>query len=281
MFDVVGGESHRPQFTHRVKARFDERVNHERLSTEIVRQSELLAADIADADLAVPVPSCPGWNVGQLVRHVDGGHRWAAELVRTRARKPIPDISLRDLSAFTDEDPAALGPTLIEGAQALAGVLREAGPDAEMWTPVPSGRSGFFARRFAHETAIHRADAVLALDGEFMIDPEIAIDGIDEWLELGSLPFHFDVHPWMRELLAPGRSLGLRAVDADADWVVDLTGDAITWRRSDETTPVTVSGAVTELLLMIYKRRPPVKPHVQVTGDGELLDFWLQRVDFG
>jgi hypothetical protein len=32
---------------------------------------------------------------------------------------------------------------------------------------------------------------------------------------------------------------------------------------------------------MIYKRRPPVEPQVRVTGDRELLEFWLQRVDFG
>jgi hypothetical protein len=33
----------------------------------------------------------------------------------------------------------------------------------------------------------------------------------NEWMELGSLPFHFDVHPWMRELLAPGRTIVARS----------------------------------------------------------------------
>ena len=32
-------------------------------------------------------------------------------------------------------------------------------------------------------------------------------------MELGCLPFHFEVHPWMRELLAPDRTIGLHATD--------------------------------------------------------------------
>ena len=35
-------------------------------------------------------------------------------------------------------------------------------------------------------------------------------------MELGCLPFHFDVHPWMRELLGPGRTIGLHATDTQS-----------------------------------------------------------------
>lgn len=248
-----------------------------RFCEEIVSQSDLLATEIAAADLTTPVPTCPGWNVGQLVRHIDGGHRWAEELVRTRATEPTSDVALRDLSLFTAEDPGQLAPILREGAQQLRDTLLAAGPDASMWAPVSGGGSAFYARRFTHETAVHRADTVLALGASFELDPDVAADGIEEWLELGSLPFHFEVHPWMRELLAPGRTIGLQATDTELSWVVDLTGTAITWRRGREDVAVTVSASVTELLLVIYKRLPPAT----VSGDRELLDFWLQRVDFG
>lgn len=251
------------------------RVNYERFCAEILAQSELLAAQLSGADLTVAVPSCPGWNVGQLVRHVDGGHRWADELVRTRASEPTSDQALRDLSPFTDEDPAELAPLVIQGAEQLAATLRDAGPGAQMWCPVEGGGSAFYARRFTHETVVHRADAVLALGGAFKLKSDVAADGIEEWLELGSLPFHFDVHPWMRELLGPGRTIGLRS--PMGSWVVDLTGAAITWRRGSEGTAVTVSAPVADLLLIIYKRLPPTA----VSGDTALLDFWLQRVDFG
>ena len=100
-----------------------------------------------------------------------------------------------------------------------------------MWCPVDGGGAAFYARRFAHETAIHCADAALALGIEFVIDANVAMDGIDEWLELGCLPFHFEVHPQVRELLEPGRTIGLHATDTDAHWLLYLTGEVITWRR--------------------------------------------------
>jgi uncharacterized protein (TIGR03083 family) len=256
-------------------------LSHARLTAEIIRQSDLLGAAIAGADLTTPVPSCPGWNVGQLVRHVDGGHRWVTEMVSNLADEPASDTSFRDLSAFTDEDPALLGPILTEGAELLAATLGETDPDAPMWTPTPHGTAGFYARRFAHETAMHRADAELALRADFALDAELAVDGIEEWLELGSLPFHFEIHPQMRELLGPGRTIGLLTADSAVSWVVDLTGDAIEWRRGVEDTAVSVQGLVTDLLLVIYKRRAPLEPYVRISGERDLLDFWLERVDFG
>lgn len=104
-------------------------------------------------------------------------------------------------------------------------------------------------------------------------------------MELGCLPMHFDVHPWMRELLGPGRTPHFHATDtapeAAAAWVVDLTGDAIVWRRAHEKAAVAVRGPLTDLLLVIYKRRPAHGEDIEVLGDVGLLEFWLERVSFG
>jgi uncharacterized protein (TIGR03083 family) len=259
-------------------------LSYDRYCDEIVTQAGLLRAAIEGADLTAPVPSCPGWNAGQLVRHVGGAHRWAAEAVRRRVAEPFTE-QFRDLSEFTSEDPAVAGPWLAEGAAALAAVLREAGPGAPMWTPVPGGSTDFYARRFTHETAVHRADGTLALGRPYLLDPVMAIDGIDEWMELGSLPMHFDMHPQMRELIGPGRTVHLHATDtapeAAAEWVVDLTGEQIAWRRAHEKAAVAVRGPLTDLLLLVYKRRPARGAGIEVLGDAGLLDFWLERVSFG
>jgi uncharacterized protein (TIGR03083 family) len=234
--------------------------------------------------MTVPVPSCPGWVVGQLCRHLGGAQRWATGIVATRAAELTPE-QFRDLSAYTAEDPAVLDPWLAQGAAQLADALRDAGPDALLWTPVPGGTTEFYARRFTHETAIHRADGTLPLGAGFTLDPEVAIDGIDEWMELGSLPMHFEVHPRMRELPGPGRTVHLHATDAapelGAEWVVDLTGEVITWRRAHEKAAVAVRGPLTDLLLLIYKRRPARGAGIEILGDEQLLDFWLDRVGFG
>jgi hypothetical protein len=42
---------------------------------------------------------------------------------------------------------------------------------------------------------IHRVDATLALGTEFTVGEEVALDALHEWMELGSLPQIFEVHP--------------------------------------------------------------------------------------
>jgi uncharacterized protein (TIGR03083 family) len=200
-------------------------LSFDRYCAEIVVQTDALAATLAGADLTSPVRGCPGWDVGQLVRHLGGGQRWAAGIVRTRATEPPPDQDFREVQA--GGDPAVLGPELSASARELATALADAGPDAALWTPVPGRTASFYARRFTHETVVHRADATLALGAEFPLDPAVAVDAIDEWMELGSLPQMLDVFPARRRLLGPGRTLHFHATDTPpelrAEWVVDLT----------------------------------------------------------
>jgi uncharacterized protein (TIGR03083 family) len=257
-------------------------LTFDRCCAEIVAQAEALAATIAGADLTTPVPTCPGWDVGQLVRHVGGGQRWAATIVRTRADRPPPDDDFRQVA--TGGDPQVLGPWLVESAGDLAAALEDAGPDARLWTPVPGRSASFYARRFAHETLVHRADAALALGAAFTVQPAVAVDAVDEWMELGSLPEMLDLFPERRRLLGPGRTLHFHATDTPADahaeWIVDLTGTPA-WRRAHEKAAVAVRGPLTELLLLLYRRRAPGDGTVEVIGDAAWLDVWWDLVRFG
>ncbi|MFJ9468567.1 maleylpyruvate isomerase family mycothiol-dependent enzyme [Streptomyces caniferus] len=253
----------------------------------LVDQAVLLASCLTeqDADLTTTVPSCPDWNLAQLLRHLGEAHRWVEGLVRTRATEPPPDNALRVLPRDVHQSPADVAAWLTEGARRLADTLRTAGPDIRIWTPLPSGSPRFFARRMAHETVMHRADVTLALGSDFTVDQRIALDTLDEWMELGSLPEMFDVHPDRRTLLGPGRTLHFHATDtppeASADWIVDLTGDTLAWRRAEEPAAVSVRAPLTDLLLLIYGRTPADGDTFDITGDAELLEFWLARVLFG
>lgn len=259
-------------------------MEYERHCELIVEQAELLAGHLTGRpgkDLRTAVPSCPGWNVGQLVRHVGGAHREATVVARTGEAPPEDEFRdpthwYSDLADCTDDALHELTDWIVAGARELAEALRTAGPDVPIKMPIDNPTTRFTARRMAHETAVHRADAALALGVEYALDPAAAADGIDEWMELGALPFHFEVHPWMRELLAPGRTLKFAA--PEQSWVVDLTGDVIHWRRSDEPAAVVVRGPVTELLLQLYKRRAG---GTEVAGDEHLLNYYLDRVSFG
>src|SRR5258708_10862472 len=165
-------------------------LSFDRYCSEIVVQPDLMTSARARADVTVPVPTCPGWTIGHLLRHLGGTQRHAEETVRTKATGQLPDQHFRDLSAYTGEDLAVLAPWLADGAKRLADTLRAAGPGAQVWTPVPGGNAAFYARRLTHETGIPRADAPLAVGAGFTIDRPGATDAIDARAGLGSSPTH-------------------------------------------------------------------------------------------
>ncbi len=255
-------------------------LDFDRYRAELVTQAELLRGHVEGADPARRVPSCPDWTLGQLLRHVGAGVEWAAEIVRTRATGPLPDDALRLLDGYQSHAPEPLAAEVVAGARALAEALGESGPDADMWTAVPGETPRFWARRFTHELLVHRADAALAADVEYTAAADVARDALDEWMELHTLPMMFDFQPRLRDLLGPDRTLHFHATDVgDAEWVVDLTGEVITWRRAHEKSTVAARGPLTDLLLVVYGRRSV--DVLDVVGDRALLDFWLDRVSFG
>ncbi len=65
------------------------------------------------------------------------------------------------------------------------------------------------------------------------------------------------------------------------DFVGRRTGEVITWRHGTAVAAATVQAPLTELLLLIYRRRPVGAPEIEVTGNRELLQFWLSHVAFG
>ena len=73
---------------------------------EIVTQTDLMRSALQGTDLSAAVLTCPGWNIGQLVRHLGGAHRWIETIVRSRATEP-PSDEVRDVSGEGDEDPCS------------------------------------------------------------------------------------------------------------------------------------------------------------------------------
>ena len=124
-----------------------------------------MAEAVARADPGAAVPTCPGWAVRDLVRHMGGVHRWATGLRRRRAhRRRAARVWTRSSGAGPDD--AELADWLRQGCAALVAALGAAPADLECWSflPAPSPLA-MWARRQAHETAIHRVDAELAAGG--------------------------------------------------------------------------------------------------------------------
>jgi uncharacterized protein (TIGR03083 family) len=246
----------------------------------IVAQTGLLARHAEGADPTAPVPTCPGWDLGRLLRHVGGDHRWAEQIVRTRATEPVDDDPVNDPDVYAHLDDSALGDWLVEGATRLAGTLRAAGPEVPVWTPADEQlvqqSARFWARRMTYETLLHRADAALVTGVGFVVEEPLAVDAVEEWLEFSTVPEAYGPLPGVPELLGPGRTLGFDA-GAAGEWLLDLTGKRPVWRRGSGTASVTVRGPVTDLLLFLYARPAP---GVETRGDTVLLDRWLGRTRF-
>jgi uncharacterized protein (TIGR03083 family) len=238
-------------------------LGHDRYCDEILRQTALLRTAIKGADPLAKVTTCPEWTLWELVRHVGGAHRWAEALVRTRATAYLSPRKVPGDACPDRGDPAALGAWLAEGAERLAETLREAGPDAEVWTWALEANAGFWARRMTHETVVHRADAELTAGGEFTVDPEVAADTIDEWLEILSSPQAVAYTPELSELKGLGKNIHLHATDTPAElhaeWVIEFGETGFTWRREHAKATAALRGRMADLLL----------------------DFWLDRTSFG
>lgn len=260
---------------------------HDRYCDEIAHQIGLLRSVVTSgADLSATVPTCPDWTLEQLVRHVGGALRWVELIVRSRAEEEIPEEQVPGFAGPGGEgDAAALDAWLAQTGKMIVGTLREAGPDAKVWGWAGVLNAGFWARRVTHELTIHRADATLAAGLPYEVAPGIAADAIDEWLEIVEWAQRTLPDDPARELCRPGSTIHLHATDntpdVHAEWVIDLAEDVVTWRRGHEKATVALRGPLTAVLLGFYRRLPLDSPELEVLGERELLEFWLERATFG
>jgi uncharacterized protein (TIGR03083 family) len=141
-----------------------------------LRSDAARLAEVARRGLDAAVPSCPGWTVRDLLEHTAVVYLHKVEAMRSGAQPDPwpPDLSGRDVAELYDEATAG-----------LIAELEQRGPDAPTWTWwKPDQSTGFWFRRMAHETAVHRVDAELAHDVVTPIDARLATDGIDEILRV-------------------------------------------------------------------------------------------------
>ncbi|WP_329343245.1 maleylpyruvate isomerase N-terminal domain-containing protein [Streptomyces sp. NBC_01352] len=226
------------------------------------QEGRLLAAAAEEAGTGAKVPTCPGWQVTDLLRHTGMVHRWAAAFVAEGHTSYHPDAGQPDL------DGAELLDWFREGHGQLVDTLRSASPDVQCWhfLPAPSPLA-FWARRQAHETAVHRMDAESARGGAPSgIAGDFAVDGIDELL----LGFHARAKSKVRT--EEPRILRVRATDTDGTvWTVRLSQEPPAVERSVAgEADCEVAGPVAQLYLSLWNRLP----FPSVTGDASVAELW-------
>lgn len=202
-------------------------VDYGRLLDVIGIEGELILGTAASAlpDAAqAEVPGCPDLTLERTLRHVGSVHRVARLWVRDGHR---PERWQRSPS---DGDLVAFVRT---GLEQLLAELRRHDPTEPCDTWWPADRThGFWRRRMAHETTVHRVDVQAAAGGPVNpIDSDIALDGIDELLFLwfahrlnelglsspqqGAVALSAAQRRWLA-IFERGRSTARRVNDADA-----------------------------------------------------------------
>jgi uncharacterized protein (TIGR03083 family) len=229
---------------------------------------------VRDLDLAARVPTCPDWSVKDLMEHMGTVHRWCAGMVSVLAPARMPSA---EMELGMPWDPGELPDWISTGGAYVVETLRDSpDPDAPMWGWGSDKHVRFWSRRMLHETAVHRADAEFAAGLEPSIEPGVAVDGIDEFLD--NLPHARRFAPHVADLHGSGQRLLFRAIDASAAWTVTLEEGRFAWDHSGDGAEVTVEGAASDLVLFIYGRyKPDDSTRFKVSGDRDLLEFWRER----
>lgn len=229
------------------------------------REGETLLT-AAGQGLDAAVPTCEEWDVAALVRHVSRVYNRVLHLVADRvtqqpeSRPDMPEGEPLDvLRDLLDE---------------LVTALSDASPDTPVWNWA-SGEpdvAAFWARRMAHESAVHRVDAQQAHGITQPIDGELARDGIDEMVDvIAPLVYQRD------SVTGPQGTVALESSD-NGTWYVALAPGSISRGEVTSSPDATARGTTSALLLTAYGRRP--WSVLDVEGDVSILEDWTTAMNF-
>ncbi|OEU90730.1 hypothetical protein DB35_02235 [Streptomyces abyssalis] len=240
-----------------------------------------LAADfarlraVAPADLTAAVPSCPGWTVADLTRHVAEVYLHKTLAIREGAEpEPWPPDEL------ADEEPVALLDRTYAGLLEEFAAHKPDDPAGSWYTP--DRTVGFWFRRMAQETLIHRIDAELGAGLPVAPVPaDLAVDGVDELLKVFVAYGVAEWGAYFTGILSasPGRTYAVRT--DGAAWRVRTGsglfavegGPGASAPEGSGAVDVTVSGPPEALLRRLWNREQPGGPSgVTVEGAPEAIE---------
>lgn len=221
--------------------------------TSVTDSTDDLAAAITEAPTAL-ITACAPWTGADLAHHVGVVQRfWTKVLVDRAQEQPQLDVPR--------PPDAELGSWLRSGAAALVDAARGVDPTTSIWTWAPRRDAGFVPRRVAQETAMHRWDAEAAAGTPAPIESGLAVDGIDEVVDL-LMP------SGATRYAGPPIHAHLHCTDVDGEWAVHVEGGTLTVEHAHSKEPVAIRGSASDLLLLLWRRIP--LDAVEVFGDDEM-----------
>jgi len=213
----------------------------------IVEREGAAMVDAASVDLTAAVPAAPGWDAGDLLVHVGMIHVRTSVILRTgtlerpsRKNGMLPDPPT---DGIVDWFRATLADLVVD-----LGAIDD--PDRPVYSFAPDHqRAGFWPRRMAHETAVHRVDAEQAIGRPVgPIEPAFAVDGIDELFSVFVPALGAGRSP------GDGRTVHLHATDADGEWLIRFDDGRLTVDVGHAKGDAAVRGPAADLLCWLWGR---------------------------
>lgn len=209
---------------------------------ESIRRSAAALAAVEPTQHDLPVPNCPGWSVGDVIRHVawQGPASWIAVI---EGKDPLAAIA-----AATDQEPS-----VTESLGGLVAYLAAHDPAEPC--------RGFFAESdFAGwgvhcsvEIALHRSDVEAALGLPARLEPAEARDGLH----------------WSAALLEPMTTFIPDGTPSGALTLSPTIGEPMQLGSGDPV--VTASGDPADLVFWLWGRD---RGGVEIVGDAAVAAAW-------
>ena len=230
------------------------------------RDSAALREAAAAAGAAASIDACPGWTTVDLVWHIGEVHHFWATVVGDR---------LSSSKDYTDpprpESDEGVFAFAADAARILDDVLTTTDPATRVWTWSNQHDVAFVVRRMAQETAVHRVDAERAAGRDHRIEPELASDGVDEFL------VHF-LPDTLKDAPALDGTVHVHCTDVEGEWLVTTGGDgAYAVTREHAKGDAAVRGPAHDLLMVLWRRRP--LGTVEVLGDNAVAARLVARTN--
>ena len=197
------------------------------------------------------VPAAPGWDVTELVRHIGQIHARTSVILRTGTMERPSRRNGMLADPPSDGVVDWYRSTLAELVTDLRGIDD---PERPVYAFAPAHqRAGFWPRRMAQETIIHRVDAEQATGRPVRpIDPVLGADRSP----------------------GDGRTVHLHATDTatdtDGDWLIRFDDGAISVAAGTGDADAVVGGPAGELLQWLWGRRP--LDGLELSGDRDAAD---------
>jgi len=209
-------------------------------------------------DLTTPVDHLNRWKVRDVVAHLGGVHEWATRVIRERS---MAGAGARKSKLDGDD----LCDWFEAGAATLVNELRSHDPaePCPNFNPGSENTLAWWIRRQAHETTVHRWDVEAALGATTAIEPKVAADGVDEFL---------DVFVRTRGKQTLADTLVLRTTRPKRTWTLTPASkpgriDVAVGDSGDIVAATEVVGKPAALLLALWGRQSAHAAGLKISGD--------------